>query len=555
MRLRTLVFAALAAGLWVNPAPAPPPPTKAAPAGDRPAVVFQVLSINHILEDIRGGTKFTGGPLGDKFLDEFNNNLEKAFGKEGFDGIDPTKPAGGYLIFNDNLEAFACVLLFPATDEKKLLTMIGRSPVQAKSVAGNPGLFQLVHPNDDQNAMPIRLRLHDGYAYLGFNTPDAAMSPQALITAAKVIDPNEKATAVARGLPGKVPAGLYKTFRDSLAEGFTRDKMRAERSGEKWGVELISAFEALIFKGLTHLETDTDSITWRLNFDRKTGTFTDEETFVPKAGTSFATEIEKWGTTTNRFAGMADDKAAAWGVTKIPVFNEEVRKIFTALLDGAEKEYPGLIPDPAHGLIKEAIALGKRTVAKGEGDIGLALHGPGKEGLFTLSAAIVADDPSGFENELRAMAKDDPVKGLIVFDVAKVGDVGLHDVKIGAFLPPELQKLFGKDAMGCLGIGKTALFLAVGPECRAKVTAAAGMKPGPASAFDIRYNPVKITAFAKTVEATAEPWFAGGLGTEDKMVPFWTATVTGGTNLTIKQTSNLLSGYRVVFFMMEGLLR
>ncbi len=32
---------------------------------------------------------------------------------------------------------------------------------------------------------------------------------------------------------------------------------------------------------------------------------------------------------------MADDKAVAGGVLpKIPVFNEEVRKIFTALLDG-----------------------------------------------------------------------------------------------------------------------------------------------------------------------------------------------------------------------------
>ncbi len=63
-----------------------------------------------------------------------------------------------------------------------------------------------------------------------------------------------------------------------------------------------------------------------------------------------------------------------------------------------------------------------------------------------------------------------------MFDVAKVGDVGLHDVKIGALLPPELQKLFGKEAIGCLGIGKTAVYVAVGPESRAKVTAAAGMK-------------------------------------------------------------------------------
>ena len=48
---------------------------------------------------------------------------------------------------------------------------------------------------------------------------------------------------------------------------------------------------------------------------------------------------------------------------------------------------------------------------------------------------------------------------------------------------------------------------------------------------------------------------ANGLGSDDKMVPFWTTTVTGGTELTVKQTSNILTPYRVMFFVMEGLFR
>src|SRR5262249_23077248 len=105
----------------------------------------------------------------------------------------------------------------------------------------------------------------------------------------------------------------------------------------------------------------------------------------------------------------------------------------------------------------------------------------------------------------------------------------------------------------CLGFGKTAVYAALGPDAQARVTAAVSLKPGPTAAFDVRYNPVKITALAKAVEERAERWFAGGLGPDDKMVPFWTTTVAGGTDLTVRQTSNVLTGYRVAFHLVADL--
>jgi hypothetical protein len=517
MRLRSLMVTAVVA-VTAGPSPAPPPVAKGAPGGDRPAVTFQVKSIGHVLDDIRAGIKFTGGPLGDRFLDEFNRDVEKAFGKEGFDGIDATKPAGGYMTFGDTPAEIQVVLLVPTADEKKAVALVTRTMFKAE--------------------------------------PDAGMAASALVSAAKVIDPDEKATLVARGLPGKVPGAFYKNVRDLLVQGFDDDKKRAERFEGKWVADFLGGVEGLILQGLGHLETNTDALTWRLTFDRKTGTFTDEEVYTPKPGTPFADEITHWGATKNRFAGFADDKAVAWGVTKIPVFNAHVRTIATAFLDGAEKEYPKALPEPGHALAKEAIALGKRTIAKGEGDIGLALHGPDKDGKYTVVGAVVADDPSGIDKELRALAKMIPVKDVFAFDVAKVGDVAVHDVKLGAILPPEVRKVFGENAVLGVGVGKDVLYLALGPDARAKVTAAAGQKPGPAAAaFDVRYNPVKVTAFVKLVHEPTAPHFAGGLGTEDKMVPFWTATVAGGTELTVKQTSNILTPYRVMFFVMQDLFR
>jgi hypothetical protein len=457
--------------------------------------------------------------------------------------------------FGDTPEEIQVVLLVPTADEKKAVALVNRTMFRAEAVGGNPALYKVDIPGDPA-PFPIRLRLHDGYAYVGFNVADAGMAPTALVSAAKVIDPTEKATLVVRGLPGKVPAAFYKNIRELLVENFAEAKRSAERFEGKWAAGLIGGFEALILQGLGHLESSTDAVTWRLSFDRTTATFTDEETYTPKAGTPFADEIAKWGPTVNRFAGLADDKAAAWCVTKVPVFNANIRTIATALLDGAEKEYPKVVPESGHALVKEAIAFGKRTVAKGEGDIGVVLHGPDKDGKFTLVVGVVADDPSGFEKELKALAKTLPVKDVFAFDVAKVGDVAVHEAKVGRLLlPGDARNVVGTEAVLCLGFGKDVVFLGFGPDARAKVTAAAGLKTGPAAAFDARYNPAKIAAFVKAFDDSYTPLFTNGLGTNDKMVPFWTTIVTGGPELTVKQTSNILTLYRVIFYWWEGLFR
>src|SRR4029079_12924784 len=135
MRLRSLMVTAVVA-VTAGPSPAPPPVAKGAPGGDRPAVTFQVKSIGHVLDDIRAGIKFTGGPCGDRFLDECNRDVEKAFGKEGFDGIDATKPAGGYMTFGDTPAEIQVVLLVPTADEKKAVALVTRTMFKAEPAAG-----------------------------------------------------------------------------------------------------------------------------------------------------------------------------------------------------------------------------------------------------------------------------------------------------------------------------------------------------------------------------------------------------------------------------------
>src|SRR5262245_5162687 len=127
MRLRPLVISAAFAGLIAAPAPAPPPVAKGTPGGDRPAVTFQVKSVAHVLDDVRAGIRYTCGPLGERFVNDFNADVEKTFGKEGLDGIDSTKPAGGYVTFGDTPAEIQVVVLVPAADEKKAVALVNRT--------------------------------------------------------------------------------------------------------------------------------------------------------------------------------------------------------------------------------------------------------------------------------------------------------------------------------------------------------------------------------------------------------------------------------------------
>jgi hypothetical protein len=552
---RALYFAPLFVLGLLGPVPAPPPPPKATGPSDKPAVVIQSASVSTILTKIRDGIKYTGGASGDKFLLEFENEFEKLVGKEGLDGIDTTKPCVGYVSLEKDPDQSYGILLFATPGEDKLVAMFKHTQFKLEPVNPGSGLYKLTPPGDKNT--PFRVRVKDGYAYLGINVSDAVMAPEALVSAGKLLDPAEKATLCVTAQPGKIPAGLFELIRNDYGGELDRDIKRAERNEKAFMVDLIKEFRKLCDKGMGHLEKDVETARWRLDYDSKTGALLDETTFVPKAGTVFGKDVESWGKTTNRFAGMAEANTAAWGITKIPVFNVEVKGMLNALLKGGA-DHVSEVPEIGQPVVKELIALGRRTVEKGEGDLGVALHGPTKDGTFTVALAVVAEDPTAVETELKKLVKSIPIKEItdvIKLDVETVDGVNLHEMAIGALLPPDVQKIFGKDCMLVLGVSKTALYAGFGPEARAKVKAAVVAKPGSVDAFALHFNPVKITALAKTADEKFGDVLARSLSPDNKLMPFWTVTVTGGTELTVKNHSQYLLILKVMFTFLEGLFK
>src|SRR5262249_36152283 len=153
-------------------------------------------------------------------------------------------------------------------------------------------------------------------------------------------------------------------------------------------------------------------------------------------------------------------------------------------------------------------------------DLAAVLHGPDKYGTFTAVAALSLDDAPKVEAEVKKLVKavaPKKVQDAITWDVAKSGTATLHEMNLADFLEAFEKKVGGEKAVLVVGFDKTAVFVGLGPDARAKVAAAAVAKPadgGPTVLADVAYNPAKIR---KLLEAIGFPAGDGTeLGKEDK---------------------------------------
>ena len=133
--------------------------------------------------------------------------------------------------------------------------------------------------------------------------------------------------------------------------------------------------------------------------------------------------------------------------------------------------------------------------------------------------------------------------------MAKAGKVNLHEMKI-ADLPGRGEEVFGDKPVVCLGFGKDAVFAGIGPDARAKVSAAVTVKPptGPTPMFDLSFNPSRVVKLAKAIDERAAGQMEQILGNADAKTTVMSLNVAGGSQLTVTWTLNLamFQGMRAV---------
>ena len=509
----------------------------AAVAAD-PAVVYQTQPVGRLLDEARAAANSMGGQ---RAVKEFNAEIKRALGEKGFDGVDINRPIVGYVdIPADPMNAVAVVAL-PVTGEKEFLAFCERwNNVKPKPLKG--GLYEVPALGPGLKAV---VRVTDGYAYIATGTSDPArvLDAKTLVPAATLYDPTETALMTGRVYFDRIPAEVRAKITDLSALMKASLLTLSADTGEA-AKKALGEFVKL---GTRYLELGKGAkeAAVRVTYDPEAGDLTAEATLTAVPGSPLANELAARKSKPHRFAALVTPDAVMASVARLPFFEPELREAAVIGLDRLRDEAKNGPAQP-RAMFDEILKGLIRTVKTDEVDFAYVLRGPAKDGTFSGVVAVSFDDPSGVEKELKKVVEAElppEFKDALKWDAAKAGGVSIHTLtltKLGGFTAG-VQRLFGEDATVAVAFAPKAVYVAVGPDAVATITAAMAAKPGDAPGLSSVVNPARMTKFMAATET--QPGNAGKAarvwGTEDKLLSVMSLAVGGEKELKLKLGVNL----------------
>ncbi|MBX9584873.1 MAG: hypothetical protein K2X87_31600 [Gemmataceae bacterium] len=515
----------------------------AAVAAD-PPVVFQTQPPGRLLDDFRATIQALAG---DGEVKDFDKWIKESLGDKGFDGLDLSRPAGGYVAVPADPKQSVAVLALPVTSEEGFVGFFERM-ARTKPKPGEGGVYAVTPPGE---GVGIAFRVADGYAYVAAAAEgvDLAKAVGAdLVPFARFYDPAEPALVAARVYFDRFP----KEVRDKALAGL--DEAKEALAGAKLPPEVgdpaKAAFDQLVKLSTRYIDLSKGAkeAGLRLNLDPAAGAVQAELTLTAAEGSPLAKDIAGRKPTTNAFAGLLTPDVVAGFRFRLPLFTEEIRNSAVIGLEALRKEAANanfLFPPPARPLLNEFFDGAVRTAKTGEADVAGVIRGPSPDGFYTAVGAAVFDDPSGVEKELKklivGMAPPE-FTDLIKWDADKAGGVGIHTFDFGKWNEEpgrDLRPVFGPDAVAAVAFAPKAVVLAVGPDAVAAVKKVLGLKPAEAPVAGVVVNPAKVARMAGAVEEQAAGETAKVWGKDDKPLSVLSLGVAGGTELKVTLGLNL----------------
>ncbi|QEL14199.1 hypothetical protein [Limnoglobus roseus] len=539
MRPRLLLAALLVFALPVFGRAAP------APAGGKsngPPIVFQVAPVDKFLADVRGIVRTVGG---DGIVQMMDGAITNKFGEKGWAGIDTKKPVTGYIFLPnkalkgvEDFKEIYGVVAIPVTSEDEFKGFFRRlsppdDPVTFKPVEGKKGLYALENKTED--TIQMRVRFHEGYAYVGVNAKDDQLDATALVSAADLVKANDPGLVLIRFITDRYPEELVKQQSQQIDEMVAKLKEQAG-GGVGWIGGILESYAAMT-KRMSTVMKETEESGFRLAYDEKAAEVAIETYAVPKKGSAYALELADMKSGTNRFAALVTDKTPAAVLLQLPTSSPEFRDMLSKAIDAGQKAKDNA-PPPAQPILEELLKGLGRTVKADSLDFAVAVN-PGKDGHYTGVAAISFDDATGLEKVLKEAYKDAPqdVKDTVKLDVDKIEGVNVHRIS-----PPDsdekAKKLFGSTDI-FVAFGPKGVYAAIGIDANAAIKAALTAKPAPAKVVDVVVNPKLLGDMAGTVDENAGKMVAQVLGGTDKRLSAFSISYEGGASMKMRTALNL----------------
>ncbi len=518
MRTRILPLA----GLLLLAAPAL---TRAAPAeaDDRPAVVVAFKSLDGLISD----AKYVAGLAGkDNEAQQFEAVFKKIMGR-GLSAIDAKKPIGLYARINaDDPQASEVVLLLPVVSEDGLVSLVKNIPNLTVKDKDSDGVYKVV---SDNFPVPVYFRFANDYAYATVQNKEA-IAKDRLIAPDKVLPSQGTSLASLTVHADAIPEKYKDLVKTGVAQGLAQAKQQ-EQPGETPSLKAfrLAAIDE-VGAMIRSVVDDGSDLTVSLDVDQDKGELSASATFSAKPGSPLADSISELATKKSVSASLRGKDSAANLIVNVAL-PEKVRESGTEMLIEAFKN--GLANAP-HGdeLADMFIKAASPTLKAGELDVGFDLRGPGDKGLYTLLTGLKIRKGADVEKLLRDLLKGDPSGKSLKLDVAKAGDVSIHQIIPDQPLDDNVKRLIGENPDIYFAIRDDAILLAGGPDALSVLKEAATAKPkaGPTVQVEVSMGRAAQLVANENPDAPAIAKKVFTKGVKDK----FRVSVQGGKALTVK---------------------
>ncbi len=402
-----------------------------APAAEpaKPAIEFRMKSVVDLLPLVEYG----GELAGQANTAEQVAAIIKMFAdqKQGLEGVDLTKPVGGYVIVAENVADSPIVLMVPVASEEAFLGLLtDRANLNPKKE--DDGTYSMEVPDFPAS---VHLRFANGYAYLGVRSA-AGIAKDKLLSPKDFFAGKSDAVFAASVYPDRIPADLRSAAFGQL-ELQLNDGITATDPTQK-AVQTFLADRATDM--LKTVLTDGAKLSLALTADPKADDIAVELVLTPKTGTPLAKTLGGWADRPSAAAGVATavtDSAFAVAVNfGLP---SETKAGLNKLIDTAVENLIANANGNDKATAKLVFDALLPTAKTGELELGVVGVGPDSKGKFGGVAALRTASGNEVVKIAKALSLAVPASAATLkFDIGKVGDGQLHAISGPALANPKL---------------------------------------------------------------------------------------------------------------------
>jgi hypothetical protein len=468
-----------------------------------------------LIDDIKFLGSLAGGP-------ETGQMIEGMIAM-GANAIDKKQPIG--VIVRTDGNAFLPVACLPVTDPNSLLDMARAFGAVVKE--GAEGVSEVVLPSEKT----VFMKHDNGWAFISMSPAPLANLPEnPAETLSQLMAEHDLAARVSM----KNVPDMYRQFAIAAMQAGMQQQMnqQADESDEQY--ELRRKLAETQMEQMVRMINEMDSLSlgWAIDAQQERTYLDFSYTFVPgskMAGqfaayeeprTNFAGFYQPDAAATMSFVTKADPQAIEADLAQFESMMQTVREQFNKKVDAYEGIEDAATREAAKAAGSDLLDAFEATIMAGEIDGGAALQV--RPGSLTVVAGVHVKDSSKVESglkKLEANAKKSPEFPGIQWNAASHAGVNFHTLTMP--LTEDLEsprRLLGSEAEIAIGIGKEAVYVAVGRdnlESLKKAIDASAAEPGkavPLFELAVSLGPIAETLAAeapdadkkKTLEAVAQ---------------------------------------------------